>query len=92
LRHYGEALGMAFQLVDDALDYQASEAALGKAIGDDFRDGKVTLPVLIAYAGATAEEQQFWQEALEQGERFSPESLKRAKQLLTNAQACEKTI
>ena len=49
LSAFGRALGMAFQIVDDVLDYVASEARLGKAIGDDFRDGKVTLPVILAY-------------------------------------------
>lgn len=52
LRLYGEELGLAFQLVDDALDYGGFEAALGKSIGDDFREGKVTLPIIRAYAKA----------------------------------------
>ena len=56
LRAYGHALGMAFQLVDDALDYQANESDLGKAIGDDLREGKVTLPIITAYAAATPAE------------------------------------
>ena len=89
LRAYGQSLGMAFQLVDDALDYQASEADLGKAIGDDFRDGKVTLPVIIAYAAATAEGKKFWEAALESGETLSPENLKRAKELLVKHNAFE---
>ena len=44
---------MAFQLVDDALDYAADERTLGKTVGDDFREGKITLPVLVAYASGT---------------------------------------
>lgn len=92
LREYGQALGMAFQLVDDALDYQASEAELGKSIGDDFRDGKVTLPVIIAYAAATEEEKRFWQSALESGEAINNEDLRRAKQLLLQHHAFEKTL
>lgn len=52
LRTYGQELGLAFQLVDDALDYGGFEIALGKSIGDDFREGKMTLPVIIAYANA----------------------------------------
>ncbi|MES2983601.1 MAG: polyprenyl synthetase family protein [Pseudomonadota bacterium] len=91
LRCYGQALGMAFQLVDDALDYQASEAELGKAIGDDFRDGKVTLPVIFAYADGSAEERAFWEQALESGETISAENLKRAKQLLASHDAFTKT-
>ena len=69
LRRFGTNLGVAFQLIDDALDYAASEAALGKTVGDDFREGKVTLPVILAYARGTAEERAFWHrtiEALEQ--------------------------
>ena len=52
LREYGANIGMAFQLVDDALDYAADQAVLGKTVGDDFREGKITLPVLRAYAAA----------------------------------------
>jgi octaprenyl-diphosphate synthase len=92
LRAYGHALGMAFQLVDDALDYHASEAELGKAIGDDFRDGKVTLPVIIAYANASEPERQFWRNALESGEAISPADLQRAKQFLASHQAFDKTL
>jgi len=57
---YGEEVGIAFQLVDDALDYSAREAELGKTIGDDFREGKASLPVLLAYAAGDAEERAFW--------------------------------
>lgn len=92
LRAYGQALGMAFQLVDDALDYQASESDLGKAIGDDFRDGKVTLPVILAHAAANADEKNFWQGALEAGESLSPDNLIRAKELLAKHNAFEKTL
>jgi octaprenyl-diphosphate synthase len=92
LREYGQALGMAFQIVDDALDYQASESDLGKAIGDDFRDGKVTLPVIFAYAAANETERSFWQAALDAEESLSPENLKRAKELLTKHNAFAKTL
>ncbi len=92
LRTYGHALGMAFQLVDDALDYQANVADLGKAIGDDFRDGKVTLPVIIAYAAASADEKKFWEGALEAGVALSPENLTRAKELLIKHNAFEQTL
>ena len=92
LRAYGQALGMAFQLVDDALDYQASEEDLGKAIGDDFRDGKVTLPVLIAYQQGSAEERAFWESAIQNGESISDDDLRRAKNLLAQHEAFTKTI
>ncbi|MEL6317225.1 MAG: polyprenyl synthetase family protein [Pseudomonadota bacterium] len=66
LRTYGGGLGVAFQLVDDALDYGGvdARAALGKVVGDDFRESKATLPVLIAYAQGTAEERAFWERCI----------------------------
>ena len=65
LRTYGHALGVAFQLVDDALDYSGSGAALGKTVGDDFREGKITLPVLLAHARGDESERGFWRRVLE---------------------------
>jgi octaprenyl-diphosphate synthase len=65
LRAYGLDLGIAFQLVDDALDYAADQAALGKTVGDDFREGKITLPVLLAHARGDAEEKAFWRRTIE---------------------------
>jgi octaprenyl-diphosphate synthase len=61
LRDFGYHLGMAFQLMDDLLDYQAEEAKLGKTVGDDFREGKVTLPVIHAYAAGNPEQKQQWE-------------------------------
>jgi octaprenyl-diphosphate synthase len=69
LAAYGMNLGIAFQLVDDALDYAADEQALGKTVGDDFREGKVTLPVLTAFAAGTAAERRFWQRTIESMEQ-----------------------
>jgi octaprenyl-diphosphate synthase len=69
LRAFGMNLGIAFQLVDDALDYAADQAILGKTVGDDFREGKITLPVLAAYAAGTAEERSFWQRTIEATEQ-----------------------
>ena len=60
LREYGMKLGLAFQLVDDALDYGGFESALGKSVGDDFREGKMTLPVIRAVATADKSEAEFW--------------------------------
>ncbi|NVJ98997.1 MAG: polyprenyl synthetase family protein [Alphaproteobacteria bacterium] len=65
LEAYGRYLGIAFQLVDDALDYSAKQATLGKEIGDDFREGKVTLPVILAYRRGTEDEQKFWKTTME---------------------------
>lgn len=64
LKTYGENLGIAFQLIDDILDYCASQQELGKTIGDDFRDGKVTLPVIYAYESGSLEERDFWARTL----------------------------
>ena len=71
LRRFGLNFGMAFQLIDDVLDYNADQGELGKAVGDDFRDGKVTLPVVLAFARADESERAFWRrciEDLDQGE------------------------
>ena len=69
LAEYGTNLGIAFQLVDDALDYVANEATLGKTVGDDFREGKVTLPVLAAYQAGDEAERTFWRRVIEDGEQ-----------------------
>lgn len=68
LQTYGESIGLAFQLVDDALDYSGEAATLGKSIGDDFREGKITLPVVLAYARGSAEEKAFWERTLQEGD------------------------
>ena len=64
LDEYGRNLGVAFQLVDDAMDYDSNAAAMGKDRGDDFREGKMTLPVILAYARGSAEEREFWKAAI----------------------------
>ena len=64
LGEYGTQLGIAFQLVDDVLDYSARQARLGKTVGDDFQDGKFTLPVVLAYARGDETEQAFWRRTL----------------------------
>lgn len=67
-RSYGMNLGIAFQLIDDALDYGGTSAALGKNVGDDFREGKITLPIVLAYRRGTEEDRAFWRRTLQQGE------------------------
>jgi octaprenyl-diphosphate synthase len=66
LDHFGRNLGTAFQLIDDMLDFSARQSELGKSVGDDFRDGKVTLPVLLAFARGNDEERRFWHRTLEE--------------------------
>lgn len=61
---FGRYLGVAFQLVDDAIDYDSEAAESGKDKGDDFREGKMTLPVILAYARGTPEERKFWEDAI----------------------------
>jgi octaprenyl-diphosphate synthase len=65
LESYGMNLGIAFQLVDDALDYSGREAALGKSIGDDFREGKITLPVILSFLRGGKVEREFWKRTIE---------------------------
>jgi octaprenyl-diphosphate synthase len=67
-RSFGMNLGLAFQLVDDALDYGGASAKLGKNVGDDFREGKITLPVVLSFRRGTTAERTFWRRALEEGE------------------------
>lgn len=65
LESYGLNLGIAFQLVDDVLDYSAAQATLGKTVGDDFEDGKITLPLILAFRRGDSEERGFWRRAVE---------------------------
>ena len=69
LKSYGMNLGIAFQMVDDMLDYSARQAELGKTVGDDFADGKITLPVVLAYRRGDADEKAFWRRVLEDGDQ-----------------------
>lgn len=69
LSDYGMNLGIAFQLVDDLLDYSALQAQLGKTVGDDFREGKMSLPVVLAFAKANDEEREFWTRTMERMEQ-----------------------
>ena len=90
-RDYGMNLGVAFQLVDDALDYGGLEAELGKKVGDDFREGKITLPVVIAYREGAEDERAFWRRALEDG-RIEDGDLEQAIRLLRRHGAIEATL
>ena len=65
---YGTNLGIAFQLIDDALDYGGHAAKLGKNTGDDFREGKITLPVVLSFRRGSESDRAFWQRTLEKGE------------------------
>ena len=91
LEKYGRYLGIAFQLVDDAIDYGSKPDVMGKGVGDDFRDGKVTLPVILAYARGSDGDRAFWRAAMT-GERTSDEDLEHAIGLLSSSDALSETI
>jgi octaprenyl-diphosphate synthase len=91
LESYGRNLGIAFQLVDDALDYWGKQALMGKTIGDDFREGKITLPVVLSYRRGAPEERSFWKRTLEEG-RQTADDLIYAQKLMTRHEAIGDTI
>ncbi|MGB0905965.1 MAG: polyprenyl synthetase family protein [Maricaulaceae bacterium] len=91
MRDYGLKLGLAFQLVDDALDYGGFESALGKSVGDDFREGKVTLPVIRAFAAASPEDITFWKRVIVDNEQEDVD-LERAVSLMRSAGALDDTL
>jgi octaprenyl-diphosphate synthase len=91
LESFGRNLGIAFQLVDDALDYSGKQALLGKSVGDDFREGKITLPVVLSFRRGDETERDFWRRVLEAGDR-KPEDLAHAQQLMEAHGAIADTI
>ena len=90
-RSFGMNLGVAFQLVDDALDYGGKAKKLGKNVGDDFREGKITLPVVLAYRRGSDTEREFWRRTLESSEATDTD-LEHAIGLMTKHRALEDTI
>ncbi|MCJ8143574.1 polyprenyl synthetase family protein [Ancylobacter sp. A5.8] len=90
-RSYGMNLGIAFQLIDDALDYGGSRAKLGKNVGDDFREGKITLPIVLAFRRGNDEERAFWKRCLETGE-INEGDLEHAMKLLARHDALADTV
>jgi octaprenyl-diphosphate synthase len=91
LESYGKNLGIAFQLTDDAIDYASDSATMGKGVGDDFRDGKMTLPVILAYARGSEADRAFWRSAIS-GDRVSDEDLAHAIGLLRSSEAIADTV
>ena len=89
-RAFGMALGQAFQLIDDALDYGGKSEEIGKNVGDDFREGKITLPVVIAFERGDPEERKFWRRAMEEGDLHDGD-LERAIAILRRHGAIEAT-
>ncbi|KQS56593.1 farnesyltranstransferase [Brevundimonas sp. Leaf363] len=91
LRDYGMALGVAFQLADDALDYGGATETLGKNAGDDFNEGKVTMPLLLAIRHTRDKEDAFWDRVITRGER-TEDDFKRARELIFAARAIGGTL
>ena len=90
-RSYGANLGIAFQLIDDALDYGGQAATLGKNTGDDFREGKITLPVVLSFRRGTDGERDFWRRTLEKGE-IADGDIETALGIMRKHRALEDTI
>lgn len=91
LKSYGKTLGIAFQLVDDALDYSGDSARLGKSVGNDFREGKITLPVILSFRRGNETEREFWKRTLTEGQMREGD-LEQAIQLMRKHKAIEATF
>jgi octaprenyl-diphosphate synthase len=91
LKSYGRNLGLAFQLVDDALDYSGDPTRLGKSVGDDFREGKITLPVILSFRRGNEEERAFWRRTISEGE-IAQGDLEHAIGLMKRHKALEATL
>lgn len=91
LKSYGKNLGLAFQLVDDALDYAGETSKLGKSVGDDFREGKITLPVILSYRRGSEEERAFWKRTIVEGD-IGGDDLDHAIALMRRHKAIEATL
>jgi octaprenyl-diphosphate synthase len=91
LESFGMNLGIAFQLVDDALDYSGREAKLGKTVGDDFREGKVTLPVILAFLRGGAIDREFWKRTIQDLDQHEGD-LERAQMLIDRHNAVVDTF
>jgi octaprenyl-diphosphate synthase len=91
LRAYGMNLGLAFQLVDDALDYSGASETLGKNAGDDFREGKATLPLLLAIARSGPREAAFWERAIGRLDQTEAD-FRRARELIVGTGALQATL
>ncbi len=91
LRSYGKNLGIAFQLLDDVLDYSGDQEQLGKSVGDDFREGKITLPVVLSFRRGNDENRKFWRRVLQDGDTRNGD-LEEAISLIRESGAIEDTV
>jgi len=88
---YGMQLGLAFQIMDDAMDYAVSSSTMGKNVGDDFTDQKITLPVILAWQDGDADDRKFWQRTMGDGD-FADGDLAMAQAILTRHDALNRSI
>jgi len=88
---FGERVGIAFQIIDDVLDYSAKQGTLGKSIGDDFKEGKITLPVILAFRRGDDEDRLFWRRTLED-QKQNEGDLQHAIHLMEKHKALEDSI
>lgn len=91
LMSYGQNLGIIFQLIDDVLDYSAEQKTLGKSVGDDFQEGKITLPIVLAFRRGTDEERAFWKRTMEDLEQRDGD-LEHAIELMEKHNALSDTV
>ncbi|NQV84003.1 MAG: polyprenyl synthetase family protein [Rhodospirillales bacterium] len=91
LETFGMNLGIAFQLIDDVLDYSAKQATLGKTVGDDFREGKISLPVILAFRRGSDDDRIFWRRTLEELDQHEGD-LEHAIHLMEKHQALEDSV
>jgi len=88
---YGLNMGIAFQIADDALDYSSDRETLGKTVGDDFREGKMTAPILIALSNANVDERTFWERTIGKNEQ-NDDDLKTAQNILTKHNSIQASL
>ena len=91
LKTFGTNFGMSFQLIDDAIDYSSSFYKLGKNVGDDFKEGKVTLPVILAYLRSNADEKKFWKRTLQDHNQLKND-FEKALKIINNYNCIQDTI
>ena len=91
LKSFGTNFGMAFQLIDDAIDYSSNSKTMGKNIGDDFKEGKITLPIILAYGRSTNEEKKFLQNVIS-NPKEDQKNFKLTKELLIKYKCIEDTL
>ena len=91
LKSFGTNFGMAFQLIDDAIDYSSTNERLGKDIGDDFKEGKITLPIILAYLRSNNKEKKFWEKTIVDSVQ-SKNDLKEAIQIINKYNCINDTI